>query len=288
MAYWGSLFTTFAYSIFMYSLNPNFFEALVHRGHVPVLARCIPVVLGVLSIQLVHEAAHYFVAKWRRIKIGKPLPLPSPGLGLYGCITQLKSFPANRAALLDFALSGPLAAIAASLVCIVAGVCMTTNASQLALSKFPFVPAAVFKSSFLVGSILSSLASKTMMVPLSQPIPIHPLFVVGYAGLIASALNLLPIFRLDGGRAFSAAMGSRQTSMISVSALLLLISQSLSGGSGVGLAWGLMVLFFQRREEIPARDEVTEVDNFRFGTWLFSQLLSAAVLIPFPGHRGVI
>jgi membrane-associated protease RseP (regulator of RpoE activity) len=288
LAVGSSLVATFAYSISMYSLNPKFFKALVDEGRVRVLATCIPVFLGVISIQFVHEAAHYFVAKRREIKIGKPLPLFSPGLGLYGCITQLKSFPANRAALLDFALSGPFAAIVVSLVCIFAGISLTTRASTLALSNFPFVPAAVLKSSFLVGSIFSSLASKTLMVPLSQPIPIHPLFVIGYSGLIASALNLLPIFRLDGGRAFSAAMGSRQTAIISVSSLLVLISQSLSGGSGVGLVWGLMVLFFQRREEIPARDEVTEVDNFRFGTWVFSQLLSAAVLMPFPGHRGII
>eukprot|EP00980_Cylindrotheca_fusiformis_P017485 scaffold5490_cov125-Cylindrotheca_fusiformis.AAC.2 len=288
LAYGSSLFTTFVYAICSYGLNPKFFKALVHEGEARVLAKCIPVVLGVLSIQLLHEVAHYVVAKRRQIKIGRPIPLLSPGLGLYGCITQLKSFPANRAALLDFALSGPLAAIAASLGCIITGVSLTTRASQLALSNFPFIPVAVLKSSFLVGSIMSPLASKTMMLPSSQPIPIHPLFVIGYSGLMASALNLLPMFRLDGGRAFSAAMGSRETAIVSVSLLLLLLSQSLSIGSSIALFWALMVLLFQRREEIPARDDVTDVDNFRFGAWLFTQLLSAIILLPFPGHRGII
>lgn len=126
------------------------------------------------------------------------------------------------------------------------------------------------------------------MLPAAQPVPIHPLFTVGYSGLVASALNLLPIFRLDGGKAFAAAMGARQTPIISVAALLLLLSQSLTGGSAIGFEWAIMIILFQRREEVPARDEVTDVDNFRFGTWLFSLLLSFAILSPFPGNRGII
>lgn len=228
------------------------------------------------------------VAKRRGMRIGTPVPVLSNGLGMCGCITPLKSFPANRASLLDFALSGPFAGILASLGCIFAGISMTTRASTTALSTFPFITAAKLKSSFLVGSILSCLASKTIMLPAAQPVPIHPLFTVGYSGLVASALNLLPIFRLDGGRAFAAAMGARQTPIISVAALLLLLSQSLTGGSAIGFEWAIMIILFQRREEVPARDEVTDVDNFRFGTWLFSLLLSFAILSPFPGNRGII
>jgi len=288
IAYALALFTTLAYSISTYTLNPSFFKAIVHHGNARVLARCLPIFLGVVGIQVIHEAGHYFVAKRRGMRIGNPVPVFSNGLGLYGCITPLKSFPANRASLLDFALSGPFAGILASLACIFAGISITTRASATALSTFPFVTAAKLKSSFLVGSILSCLASKTIMLPAAQPVPIHPLFSIGYSGLVASALNLLPIFRLDGGRAFSAAMGARQTPIISVAALLLLLSQSLTGGSAIGFAWAIIILFFQRREEVPARDEVTDVDNLRFGTWLFSLLLSFAILSPFPGNRGII
>jgi hypothetical protein len=64
----------------------------------------------------------------------------------------------------------------------------------------PVVPVSMLKSSLLTGKILSFIAPKALMLPLSQPIPIHPLFMIGFSGLISSALNLLPIFRLDGGR----------------------------------------------------------------------------------------
>jgi hypothetical protein len=54
----------------------------------------------------------------------------------------------------------------------------------------------------------------------------------------------------------------------------------------MGFTWGMLVTIFQRRQEIPARDEVTEVDNLRLGAWFFSFLLAIAVLTPFPGGAG--
>ena len=145
------------------------------------------------------------------------------------------------------------------------------------------------KSSFLVGLIFSGLASKVLMLPLAQPVPVHPLFMVGLSGIVASALNLLPIFRLDGGRACYAVMGSRQGAIISVYTILSLISLNMTCGSGVmGILWVLFVANFQRRQEIPARDEVTEVDHVRVSAWLLSLILSITVLAPFPGGMSMV
>ncbi len=234
-------------------------------------------------MQVLQEVVHYLVAKWRGIKVGSPVPVPSVALGMFGCITPIKSFPASRAALLDFALSGPFATTIASIGCIIASMILTVRASPATIATFPVLPTLVLKSSLLAGTIISWIASKALMLPLAQPIPVHPLFLVGYAGLISSGLNLLPIFRLDGGRACTAAMGPRQGAVISVSILLFLLSLALSGGSGLGFYWGMFVAIFQRRQEIPARDDVTEVDNVRLGAWMFSFLLSISILTPFPG-----
>ena len=276
--------TSFCYAIHGFYLNESFFNAIVKQRNLSVLTRrCLPVVAGILAMQVLHEVVQYLVAKWRGIQVGAPVPLPSFSLGLFGCITPLRSFPTSRAALLDFALSGPLATAAASIGCIVASVILTLRASPAVLATFPVVPALWLKSSLLVGTIISWIASKPLMLPLAQPIPIHPLFLVGYSGLISSGLNLLPIFRLDGGRACTAAMGTRQGAVISVSILLFLLSLALTGGWDLGSGWGMLVALFQRRPEIPARDDVTEVDNVRLGAWIFSFLLSAAILSPFPG-----
>jgi membrane-associated protease RseP (regulator of RpoE activity) len=153
---------------------------------------------------------------------------------------------------------------------------------------FPVLPAVAIKSSLLAGTLTSWIVSKVLMLPPAQPIPVHPLFLVGYAGLIASGLNLLPVFRLDGGRACSAAMGPKQAAIISVSVILFLLSMALSGGSGLGFSWGMIIALFQRQQEIPPRDDVTEVDNVRLGSWIFSFVLAVGILSPFPGAPSIL
>ena len=280
--------STFIYSFSVNALNPNFFNSVVHNRDLTVLYSCIPLILGVIAVQTVHEAAHYLVARRRKIKIGPPVPIPSLHIAsfpFFGCITPLKSFPHNRAALLDFALSGPLSALAVSLGFVFGGIILTSRASALDIARFPVIPVANMKSSFLLGSILSYLLPKTMMLPLAQPIPMHPLFVVGTSGLLSSALNLLPIFRLDGGRACFAAMGQRQGAIISVFTILWLVSLIISGASSILLSWTVLISLLQLRIEIPCRDECTEVDGKRIWLWLASFVLSMSILIPFP--RGV-
>lgn len=206
---------------------------------------------------------------------------------MFGSITPLRSFPPNRSDLLDFALSGPIAAIFISTMLMVIGSYKTVYATHAALRMFPVIPVALLKSSFLAGSILTHLIPKAMMLPQSQPIPIHPLFVIGFSGVLASALNLLPIFRLDGGRACTAAVGPRISALTSAWTLLCLLSLALSG-SGLAWYWGWLVLLFQRRPEIPTRDEVTAISDVRLGIWISSIVAAMLALAPFPGGPGML
>jgi hypothetical protein len=283
-----SALTTYTYSVSCFALNPFFFESIVSRNDVSVLRVCLPVFVGVVAVQLVHELAHYFVAKQRDIKIGLPTTVPSTQLGTFGCVTPLKSFPTTREALLDFSLSGPVAAILMSIIMMSLGISATLNASAATISTFPTVPLTMLKSSLLTGILLSVLAPKVMMMPLPQPIPLHPIFFAGFVGLISSALNLLPIVRIDGGRACTAALGGRVGAFASIGTAMFLLSFLASGSSGLGLAFGLFVGIFQRRPEVPVRDEVTEVGRFRLGAWVVSVGIAAFSLMPFPGCSGIL
>jgi membrane-associated protease RseP (regulator of RpoE activity) len=266
-------------------MNPKFFESVVNQRDLRVLTMCSPVVVGILSLHVLQEVVHYLVAKKRGIKLGLPVPIPCTQLGLFGSITPLREFPPSRQALFDFALSGSVATFVASLACVVSGILGTVRASATAISHFPVLTAAKLKASFLIGTLLSWLAPKTMMVPLAQPIPIHPLFVIGYSGLIASALNLLPIFRLDGGRACSASLGPRQGSLVSISTLLFTLSLTVSGNNtGLGFLWIMVVTILQRQTEIQARDDVTELDDVRIRAWLCSFAMAILALAPFPSR----
>lgn len=276
------------YSISCYSLNPNFFSSIVEKNDATVLIACLPIFVGVLAIQAIHEAAQYLMAKLASIKIGLPVLLPSFQIGTFGSIVPLRSFPASRAALLDFALSGPLTGLAVSIGFLAAGSLATVYASADALSQFPVVPVALLKGSYFVGSMLSLLAPKTMILPSSQPVPVHPLFLIGFAGLISNALNMLPIGRLDGGRAYTAVFGSRDASLASVLTLALMAALSLTGMSTIAIFWGALVVLFQRQPEIPVRDEVTEVDDVRVGIYVAALVLTIMALAPYPTGQGML
>lgn len=277
------MFTSFAYAVSAYALNPAVFDAVVNKSELSSLSSCIPIFFGVLGLSLIHELAHLITAKKLHMDIGIPTPLPSLQIGTFGNITPLRSFPESRSALLDFALSGPLVCFSVSLICLIVGISFTINSSADLLPTLATVPAALFKSSLLVGSIVSVLAPKVMMLPLSQPIPVHPLFMIGLAGCVTSALNLLPIGRLDGGRAATAVFGRRSSYIISILTLAYLALSALTGSSTTSVFWGFLVSVFQRLPEIPIRDEISEVDNKRFALYVVSVVITFLVLAPFPG-----
>lgn len=247
---------------------------------------CFPIFLGVLSISLCHELGHVVASKISRVKIGLPVLLPSLQLGTFGCITPLRNFPESRTSLFDFAASGPLSAIVLSITFVVYGLLLTTQTSASSVLDLPAVPATLFKSSFLVGTFVSALAPKLMTLPLSQPVPVHPFFLIGLSGIFVSAVNLLPIGRLDGGRMCSAVFGRRSAYLISLLTTLFLAISALTGSSTISIFWGLLVTLFQRTQEIPVRDDLSQVSNIRFVLYIFSIVFTALVLAPFPGGQG--
>eukprot|EP00554_Chaetoceros_debilis_P014325 CAMPEP_0194126092 /NCGR_PEP_ID=MMETSP0150-20130528/59808_1 /TAXON_ID=122233 /ORGANISM="Chaetoceros debilis, Strain MM31A-1" /LENGTH=726 /DNA_ID=CAMNT_0038819937 /DNA_START=241 /DNA_END=2421 /DNA_ORIENTATION=+ len=279
----STIFATFAYAVSGYALNPKFFNAVVNNSDVSVVSSCLPVFIGVFALSALHEAAHYIAAEISDVKLGLPVPLPSLQIGTFGCITPLRSFPRSRTALFDVAMSGPLVTALASIVIMVTGLSMTIQSSPEALSNLATVPAALFKTSFLVGSITSFLAPKVMAIPLSQPIPVHPAFLVGFAGLVISVLNMLPIGRLDGGRASTALFGRRSAYFVSLASLSFLAIAALTQTSAISIFFGLLVTVFQRNAEIPLQDELTEINNIRAIIFLFAAVLTVLTLTPFPG-----
>ncbi|KAL3782366.1 hypothetical protein HJC23_002981 [Cyclotella cryptica] len=276
-----TLVTTLGYALSSFALNPSFFNAVVNENDVSLVPLCLPIFVGVLAISAFHELGHLVAAKKYGVKLGSPVPLPSFQVGSFGCITPMRSFPPTRTAIFDVAICGPGIAMVVSLFMIVAGFNLTTT--SVSFSTFPHIPAAVMKSSFLVGSIATLVAPKVMLAPQSQPIPVHPLFMIGLAGLVMSSVNLLPIGRLDGGRACMAAWGRKVASSFSFLSLLAMAFYSFSGFSGVIMFWGALVVMTQRLPDIPAVNEVTGVGGLRSNVYIGLLILAVLTLTPFPG-----
>ena len=60
------------------------------------------------------------------------------------------------------------------------------------------VPAQLFQGSLLLGSIVKAGLGQAALT--GANVLVHPLLVAGWCGMVSTALNLLPVGRVDGGR----------------------------------------------------------------------------------------
>ena len=101
--------------------------------------------------------------------------------------------------------------------------------------------------------------------------------------MVVTALNLLPAGRLEGGRIAQAMVGRGRAGYLSLGTTFTLGAFGF-GGSVLSLSWALFVTFFRRGEELPARNEISELGGGRF-LW-GSVLALLCFLTLFPNSAG--
>lgn len=282
----ATIYTAINFAISSYALNiGSFFESLTTGKSISVVKPCLSLLGGgIASLFVMYETARYAMAKRRGISLGLPISMPSLRFGTLGSRIQLRSFPKTRKDLLDVALSGPVTTFLLSLFMITGGLHLTVAATPPALTRMPAIPAGVVcKRSFLVSLITMKMCPKLLMQPLSQPVPVHPLFLAGMSGLIFSAISLLPIGRLDGGRAMLAAFGRRNAALASFLSLLIIFISAANGSTTVSMFSAFLILLYHRKAEILCSNEVTGVGSIRLCLLTLLLCLSGLTLAPFPG-----
>ena len=121
-------------------------------------------------------------------------------------------------------------------------------------SSFFQLPTQFFQGSILVGS----LARVVLGSQLQQAIVnVHPLVVLGWLGLVITALNLLPAGQLDGGRIVQAIYGRKTARWTTIATIVILGIVSVTNASNpIPLYWGILILFLQRDLEQIGRAHV--------------------------------
>ncbi|QQR89528.1 MAG: site-2 protease family protein [Myxococcales bacterium] len=165
-----------------------------------------PFALPLMAILLAHEFGHYIAGRIHRVPISPPyfIPVPFFLLGTMGAVIHMRGRIKTRNALLDIGASGPLAGLLVTMPVLVYGI---------ATSEIRGMPET---GSYLIeGRSLFYLLCLYIChgpLPAGQDIWLNSTAFAGWAGLLVTMINLLPVGQLDGGHVAYALWGKRQNS----------------------------------------------------------------------------
>ena len=232
----------------------------------------LPLSAGIWTIFAAHELGHWWQAKRHNVRISWPFFIPSWQIGSFGAITRFESLIPNRTALFDISLAGPAAGGIISLLMLIVGLVLSHQGSAFQ------VPAQFFQGSILVGTLARIFLGASLQTNL---VGVHPLMIVGWLGLVVTALNLMPAGQLDGGRMVQAIYGRKTARRTTIATLVVLGIVALANPANpLILYWAIVILFLQRSLERPSLNEITEPNDTRAILALLALFLMVATLIP--------
>jgi membrane-associated protease RseP (regulator of RpoE activity) len=236
--------------------------------------------IGLLLILGVHELGHFFMARRHSMDVTPPYFIPVPfGLGTFGAFIQMRSPPANRKALFDVAVAGPLAGFVIAVPALLLGL----RSSSITTGGDGMLSHGFLHGATVGSSILFTVLTKISFGDAAQYgalVQLSPLAFAGWLGLFITALNLLPVGQLDGGHITRGMFGSRVGQTISSLAMWSLFLLALFVWPGL-MMWALIVFLIAGRGAPPLND-VTPLDAGRMIVGYIALLILILILAPMP------
>jgi membrane-associated protease RseP (regulator of RpoE activity) len=232
----------------------------------------LPLSLGLWSILIAHEMGHHLIARRYNIRLSLPFFLPTWQIGSFGAVTRFESLIPHRSALFDIALAGPACGGLVSFILLILGLILSHPGSLFQ------VPSQFFQGSILVGALAKIVLGDALQNPL---VDVHPITIVGWLGLVITALNLMPAGQLDGGRIIQAVYGRKIARRTTLATLIILgIVTLVNPSNPIPLYWAVVIIFLQRDLERPSLNELSEPDDARAAWGLLALFLMLVTLIP--------
>jgi membrane-associated protease RseP (regulator of RpoE activity) len=177
-------------------------QGYVKMWHDPAfLLAGLPFSFALLAILLIHEMGHYLAARYYHVDATLPFFLPAPTLiGTLGAFIKIRSAIVSKRVLFDIGIAGPLA-----------GFVLLVWPLAVGVSFSKVVPGIATHGELIFGTPLILRVFEWIKFGGVSPddIYLHPIARAAWVGLLATALNLLPIGQLDGGHILYAFLGER-------------------------------------------------------------------------------
>lgn len=211
----------------------------------------LPYAASLLGILAAHELGHYLVARRLGTPVSLPYFLPMPlGLGTFGAFIHMTAPPRNRRHLLAIAVAGPLAGLLVAVPVLWLGLTLSH------VQPLPIGEPYTLEGNSLLYAAMKYLAFGKFLPSNGEDVFIHAVAFAGWAGLLVTALNLIPAGQLDGGHILYALVGEKIAGYILwvVLAMLAVLSFLWQGW----LIWLLLIFLFGRVRAAPL-DDITDL-----------------------------
>jgi membrane-associated protease RseP (regulator of RpoE activity) len=165
-----------------------------------LLLRGVPFSLALMSILLAHEMGHYLYCRYYRVRATLPFFIPAPTLiGTLGAFIRIGGRIRSRAALFDIGIAGPIAGFVVAVPTMLVGLALSHPVARFSDPDLQFGFPLIFQLGHWLLHRAFSHPASAQGVPALAHYYLHPVAIAGWAGMLATALNLLPGGQLDGG-----------------------------------------------------------------------------------------
>ena len=260
-----------------------------------------PYALSLMSILVAHEFGHYFMSRHHKTAATLPyfIPLPFPPLGTMGAAILMQGTPKNKRVLFDIGVAGPLAGIIVAIPVLFYGL----SISKLEVIQ-PIQGAMLEQEGNSLLYLLAKYITFGKLLPTpatthglslgmywlryfftGQPFPMgatdvltSPIAFAGWAGLLVTALNLIPAGTLDGGHVIYSLFGDSARKLFPFIWGALILLGIVWNGWWI---WAVLLLWLGRVHAEPL-DQITQLDLGRRAIALLVIIIFILTFTPVP------
>jgi membrane-associated protease RseP (regulator of RpoE activity) len=233
----------------------SFFPIFWAVRHPSNLLLGLPFSMTLMLILFSHEMGHYLYCRYYGVDATLPCFVPFPSLiGTLGAFIRIRSPIHSRSALFDIGIAGPIAGFVVASVALVPGLLLSRP------TQVGSAPGAIELSFPLIFWLANHLLYGASALPLAG-IDLHPVAIAAWAGMFATAMNLLPGGQLDGGHIIFA-IRPRSHALVSTLAIAALLPLGYYGWMG-WIIWAILLrATAMRHPMVPMYPRVTRGRNW--------------------------
>jgi membrane-associated protease RseP (regulator of RpoE activity) len=245
-------------------------------AHPSLLLSGLPFSVTFLGILLTHELGHFFACRYYGIKCTPPffIPVPISIAGTLGAFIRIKSPFQHKRALFDVGIAGPLA-----------GFALVVPALFLGIARSRLIPRGSVDGALVFGEppIFRWVGQIVLgYTPATQDMIADPIAMAAWFGLLATCLNLLPIWQLDGGHIAYAVLGREHQKKLSVVTAVGLVLVSFAGWPVPSyLLFGALLLVLGARFRFYHPPTIFDDEGIGFGRRLLGAVALVVLLVSF-------